>query len=368
MSTNYSINEILKATGLGVGEGFSPKRGRRNATIKTFSASAYCESYSFIVKDELRNNLQSAQLTREIEGIRARGEGVDEIKDKVKEGVAKVKKVLIELYDKAIRFFTETVAYWLSNERKVGKQLAVLKAKHKKLDGLTIKDTDTAKIKLKDYSITSAAGESFRRNRGRAYGEVKGGVKKVDETTTATASNELNYAQKMSNKEEKLDAYTSELDEFAGKSDNDYTSILDKTTEIIRGMKEKFQEEVEKNKELKSSTGAEMDKSTAKTALSKLMSDLETKLESSRKSENENASVLNKEIRKLIEEKRKLEKEFKDTKDKSEEGAKAHQRARAAITGKVKITNAFKAIKDKRIGVYLAQANMMISDSAKIGA
>ena len=351
MSTNYSINEILKATGLGVGEGFSPKRGRRNATIKTFSASAYCESYSFIVKDELRNNLQSAQLTREIEGIRARGEGIDEIKDKVKEGVAKVKKVLIELYDKAIRFFTETVAYWLSNERKVGKQLAVLKAKHKKLDGLTIKDTDTAKIKLKDYSITSAAGESFRRNRGRAYGEA-------DETTTATASN----------KEEKLDAYTSELDEFAGKSDNDYTSILDKTTDIIRGMKEKFQEEVEKNKELKSSTGAEMDKSTAKTVLSKLMSDLETKLESSRKSENENASVLNKEIRKLIEEKRKLEKEFKDAKDKSEEGAKAHQRARAAITGKVKITNAFKAIKDKRIGVYLAQANMMISDSAKIGA
>ena len=357
MSTNYSINEILKATGLGVGEGFSPKRGRRNATIKTFSASAYCESYSFIVKDELRNNLQSAQLTREIEGIRARGEGVDEIKDKVKEGVAKVKKVLIELYDKAIRFFTETVAYWLSNERKVGKQLAVLKAKHKKLDGLTIKDTDTAKIKLKDYSITSAAGESFRRNRGRAYGE-KVGKQLADETTTATASN----------KEEKLDAYTSELDEFAGKSDNDYTSILDKTTEIIRGMKEKFQEEVEKNKELKSSTGAEMDKSTAKTVLSKLMSDLETKLESSRKSENENASVLNKEIRKLIEEKRKLEKEFKDAKDKSEEGAKAHQRARAAITGKVKITNAFKAIKDKRIGVYLAQANMMISDSAKIGA
>ena len=357
MSTNYSINEILKATGLGVGEGFSPRRGRRNATIKTFSASAYCESYSFIVKDELRNNLQSAQLTREIEGIRARGEGVDEIKDKVKEGVAKVKKVLIELYDKAIRFFTETVAYWLSNERKVGKQLAVLKAKHKKLDGLTIKDTDTAKIKLKDYSITSAAGESFRRNRGRAYGE-KVGKQLADETTTATASN----------KEEKLDAYTSELDEFAGKSDNDYTSILDKTTEIIRGMKEKFQEEVEKNKELKSSTGAEMDKSTAKTVLSKLMSDLETKLESSRKSENENASVLNKEIRKLIEEKRKLEKEFKDAKDKSEEGAKAHQRARAAITGKVKITNAFKAIKDKRIGVYLAQANMMISDSAKIGA
>ncbi len=365
MSTNYSINEILKATGLGVGEGFSPKRGRRNATIKTFSASAYCESYSFIVKDELRNNLQSAQLTREIEGIRARGEGVDEIKDKVKEGVAKVKKVLIELYDKAIRFFTETVAYWLSNERKVGKQLAVLKAKHKKLDGLTIKNTDTAKIKLKDYSITSAAGESFRRNRGRAYGEA-------DETTTALTTSkdkdELNYAQKMSNKEEKLDAYTSELDEFAGKSDNDYTSILDKTTEIIRGMKEKFQEEVEKNKELKSSTGAEMNKSTAKTVLSKLMSDLETKLESSRKSENENASVLNKEIRKLIEEKRKLEKEFKDAKDKSEEGAKAHQRARAAITGKVKITNAFKAIKDKRIGVYLAQANMMISDSAKIGA
>ena len=363
MSTNYSINEILKATGLGVGEGFSPKRGRRNATIKTFSASAYCESYSFIVKDELRNNLQSAQLTREIEGIRARGEGIDEIKDKVKEGVAKVKKVLIELYDKAIRFFTETVAYWLSNERKVGKQLAVLKAKHKKLDGLTIKDTDTAKIKLKDYSITSAAGESFRRNRGRAYGEKDEYIKVLaDETTTATTT------ATASNKEEKLDAYTRELDEFAGKSDNDYTSILDKTTDIIRGMKEKFQEEVEKNKELKSSTGAEMDKSTAKTVLSKLMSDLETKLESSRKSENENASVLNKEIRKLIEEKRKLEKEFKDAKDKSEEGAKAHQRARAAITGKVKITNAFKAIKDKRIGVYLAQANMMISDSAKIGA
>ena len=354
-----NLNGFLELVGFGES---NHSRFTGFSNTREFDVVAYAEAYEHILLDPSRATIDSLSLQNTLLELNAKGEAsIDDIKDKVKEGVAKVKKILIELYDKAIRFFTETVAYWLSNERKVGKQLAVLKAKHKKLDGLTIKDTDTAKIKLKDYSITSAAGESFRRNRGRAYGEkdkyIKVG-KQLDETTTATASN----------KEEKLDAYTSELDEFAGKSDNDYTSILDKTTEIIRGMKEKFQEEVEKNKELKSSTGAEMDKSTAKTVLSKLMSDLETKLESSRKSENENASVLNKEIRKLIEEKRKLEKEFKDAKDKSEEGAKQYQKDRACITAKVKLTNGQKMFTDKVTGVFLSIGNMLVEDANKLGA
>ena len=341
MSTNYSINEILKATGLGVGEGFSPKRGRRNATIKTFSASAYCESYSFIVKDELRNNLQSAQLTREIEGIRARGEGVDEIKDKVKEGVAKVKKILIELYDKAIRFFTETVAYWLSNEKKIGKQLPIYKAKLTKLNSLTLKNPD-AEVSVKDYTIIMNT-------------IVDTGI--ISKETNSESVDAL----------KRYEGVMSEIDSLGKSANEDASSILDIANDGLTKLKEVISQLNEAIKETQKSSKKTKTKDVKDDCIVSLTMLIEG-LDDVRKYENMNSAALNKEIRKLTEEKRKLEKEFKDAKDKSEEGAKAHQRARAAITGKVKITNAFKAIKDKRIGVYLAQANMMISDSAKIGA
>ena len=339
MSTNYSINEILKATGLGVGEGFSPKRGRRNATIKTFSASAYCESYSFIVKDELRNNLQSAQLTREIEGIRARGEGVDEIKDKVKEGIAKVKKVLIELYDKAIRFFTETVAYWLSNEKKIGKQLPIYKAKLTKLNSLTLKNPD-AEVSVKDYTI-------------------------IKNTIAGIISKETNSESVDALK--RYEGVMSEIDSLGKSANEDASSILDIANDVLTELKEVISQLNEAIKETQKSSKKTKTKDVKDDCIVSLTKLIEG-LDAVRKYENMNSAALNKEIRKLTEEKRKLEKEFKDAKDKSEEGAKQYQKDRACITAKVKLTNGQKMFTDKVTGVFLSMGNMLVEDANKLGA
>ena len=69
--------------------------------------------------------LENVRMHVKVARIKASGEAFDDIKDKVvttvKDGYSKVKKTLIELYEKAIRFFTETVRYFFSNEKKVGK-------------------------------------------------------------------------------------------------------------------------------------------------------------------------------------------------------------------------------------------------------
>lgn len=107
---NYDFRKYLNAAGLG--ESAPVRRRKANVKPKKFNPIAFAESYKFIAEDGKRMALSNNRLNNQLRGIAAKGEaGAEEFKAKVKEGMAKVKKVLIELYDKIIRFFTETVRY-----------------------------------------------------------------------------------------------------------------------------------------------------------------------------------------------------------------------------------------------------------------
>ena len=74
------------------------------------------ESY----KDLLCGNymIENTILKTQLSALKMSGYGESELKEKLKSGAEKVKKFLIELYDKCIRFFTETVRYFFSAEKR----------------------------------------------------------------------------------------------------------------------------------------------------------------------------------------------------------------------------------------------------------
>lgn len=153
---SYDFRNYLKAAGLG--ESAPVRRRKTNVKPKAFNAIAFAESYKFIAEDGKRMALSNNRLNNELRRTAAKGEaGAEEFKEKLKSGMAKVKKVLIELYDKIIRFFTETVRYWMSNERKVAKVIANLR-NAKKVSG----KKDKFSVPVSAYGkIKDGRGESF---------------------------------------------------------------------------------------------------------------------------------------------------------------------------------------------------------------
>lgn len=153
---SYDFRNYLKAAGLG--ESAPVRRRKTNVKPKAFNPMAFAESYKFIAEDGKRMALSNNRLNNELRRTAAKGEaGAEEFKEKLKSGMSKVKKVLIELYDKIIRFFTETVRYWMSNERKVAKVIAQLK-NAKKVSG----KKDKFSVPVSAYGkIKDGRGESF---------------------------------------------------------------------------------------------------------------------------------------------------------------------------------------------------------------
>lgn len=153
---SYDFRNYLKAAGLG--ESAPVRRRKTNVKPKAFNPIAFAESYKFIAEDGKRMALSNNRLNNELRRTAAKGEaGAEEFKEKLKSGMAKVKKVLIELYDKIIRFFTETVRYWMSNERKVAKVIAQLR-NAKKVSG----KKDKFSVPVAAYgNIKDGRGESF---------------------------------------------------------------------------------------------------------------------------------------------------------------------------------------------------------------
>lgn len=154
---SYDFRNYLKAAGLG--ESAPVRRRKVNVKPKAFNAIAFAESYKFIAEDGKRMALSNNRLNNELRRTAAKGEaGAEEFKEKLKSGMAKVKKVLIELYDKIIRFFTETVRYWMSNERKVAKVIAQLR-NAKKVSG-----------KKDKFSVPVSAYGEIRKGRKESFG------------------------------------------------------------------------------------------------------------------------------------------------------------------------------------------------------
>ena len=132
----YDIDNILANSGFGESVSLGGKSSTKIEMDIEPDHQAYAECYAYALRDEVMMENEKLTMHIEVAKIRATGEDLKEmsgqIKDKVKEGQRKIKRILLALYDKVIRFFTETVRYFFSNEKKIGKTLATIKAALKK--------------------------------------------------------------------------------------------------------------------------------------------------------------------------------------------------------------------------------------------
>lgn len=131
MAINF--NDYLKMTGLGESAPITGKRRRRrNVKPGKFNPVAFAESYAYAIQDGRRMRLSGIANQREASRITARGEaGLEDAKQFIKDKSKQAWEFLKKLYEKVIRFFTETLRYLMSNERKIGKCIAKLKAAKK---------------------------------------------------------------------------------------------------------------------------------------------------------------------------------------------------------------------------------------------
>ena len=361
MAQNIDFDKYLAAAGFGESVSLGGKRNRK-VKPKAPNPVAYAESYAFIRNDAKRMELENVRMHVKVAQIKASGEAFDDIKDKVvttvKDGYSKVKKTLIELYEKAIRFFTETVRYFFSNEKKVGKMLAQIKASLKRV----AKDGN-GKVKIPskwqsntsvDTSTTttdnSGAGESFGYRR-RGYGE-----------STENAKPIIDDIYKKAN-------YSTVMTEIENISDDDMETYKEKVDEVIRTWKENIGEKKEvlenflKNKD---EDKADVEYAAADTATKKILEAYKDIFEEIRKAGSDRSmKAMNKEIRSLQEKLKKLKKDFKENKDHSEDANKKYQKDRYMITAKVKFTNLFKGVNDRMLGILMQGANLVMSERAK---
>ena len=362
MANNIDFDKYLAAAGFGESVSLGGKRNRK-VKPKAPNPVAYAESYAFIRNDATRMELENVRMHVKVARIKASGEAFDDIKDKVvttvKDGYSKVKKTLIELYEKAIRFFTETVRYFFSNEKKIGKMLAQIKASLKR----TVKDGD-GKVKLptKWQSKTKAdkpegdtdnsgAGESFGYRGRRGYGEATENAKPIIDDIYKKAN------------------YSSVIDEIEAISDDDMETYKEKIDEVIRKWKENIGEKkevLENFLKTKDEDKADVEYSAADTVTKNLLTEYQTIFEEIRKAGSERSmKAMNKEIRTLQDDLKKLKKEFKENKNHSEEDNKKFQKSRYKITAKVKFTNLFKGVNDRMLGILMQGANLVLTERAK---
>ena len=147
-----NINDYLEQAGFGESALVHRNNHKAKSDGIPFDMNAYTEAYAegMCLQYKIENEILKVQI--EASKLQARGEGLDDIKDKVKSGVDKVKKFLIELYDKCIRFFTETVRYFFSAEKRYRKKMAKYKAT------LTKKITASQDTKKQSVSLAFKLG------------------------------------------------------------------------------------------------------------------------------------------------------------------------------------------------------------------
>ena len=326
MAQNIDFDKYLAAAGFG--ESVSLGKRSRRVKPKAPNPVAYAESYAFIRNDATRMELEKLRMHVKVAQIKASGEGLEDIKNKVvdtvKSGASKVKKTLIELYEKAIRFFTETVRYFFSNEKKLGKFLATLKAAAKK----------TAKEDKKEVSVINTKIEGSL--------TIEGKEKAVEEF--------FNLLEKGDFK--------------------DVEEVNDKTSSEIESLKTAFGEvsEVIKNKTASDAKIKFEDYKSAYNALKAAIDELVSNVEEIRTSGKGLGFMksLNKIIRELQRKLKELKKSFKEEKDKDEEATKKYQIQRACINGEVKYTNVFKGLCDKMIGEVIKYGTVLLADFNKV--
>ena len=417
MST-IDFRKYLNAAGLG--ESAPVRRRKANVKPKAFNPMAFAESYKFIAEDGKRMALSNNRLNKELRGIAAKGEaGAEEFKQKFKDGMAKVKKVLIELYDKIIRFFTETVRYWMSNERKVAKTISNLQAAKK---GATKKETFTIPYvvagKAKKLNTNGGAGESFygfgeegEENTGntgneptpdeRADAEVeKISAEALNEATAkAIKSGNLDKIKTGLGTPSEIERFEKEIEAQCNTLNSTFVAVSERLiysiplasisfqglfVPVIEGMGtiaagkgnlegltlDQFKENVSRATESLKKTVKTIN-DAIKPDFSKTMKvkkanyvkviDILIRMLEMVKDEGRGMRSLNQQIRGFVEAKRKLQQEFKENKNPSEAETLKYQIARTAIQTQTTFTNMYIGINDKLIGVAIQIASKVAS-------
>ena len=292
---------------------------------------AYAECYAYAMREEVAMENEKLLMHIEVAKIRATGEGLKDIankvKDTVKEGTEKVKKALITMYEKAIRFFTETVRYFFSNEKKLGKLEANIKASLKK----TAKD-DKKEIKIIDVNFN--AGDS--------------------------SSIDFQDALQV--------AYDKFEEEFSKKSFTDANEVADFASRYIEDFKSKEKEVAEERKNIldKEKVTAE-NYTSAYNVLKKDLEDLYLQVGHLRNGfGNGIMKTLNKKIRGYQNDLKELKKSFKEAKDNSEEASNGYQIKRAILVNNIKATNMYKGAVDNSIGYLIQISNILLADFNKV--
>ena len=292
---------------------------------------AYAECYAYAMREEVAMENEKLLMHIEVAKIRATGEGLKDIankvKDTVKEGTEKVKKALITMYEKAIRFFTETVRYFFSNEKKLGKLEANIKASLKR----TAKD-DKKEIKIIDVNFN--AGDS--------------------------SSIDFQDALQV--------AYDKFEEEFSKKSFTDANEVADFASRYIEDFKSKEKEVAEERKNVldKEKVTAE-NYTSAYNVLKKDLEDLYLQVGHLRNGfGNGIMKTLNKKIRGYQNDLKELKKSFKEAKDNSEEASNGYQIKRAILVNNIKATNMYKGAVDNSIGYLIQISNILLADFNKV--
>ena len=292
---------------------------------------AYAECYAYAMREEVAMENEKLLMHIEVAKIRATGEGLKDIankvKDTVKEGTEKVKKALVTMYEKAIKFFTETVRYFFSNEKKLGKLEASIKASLKR----TAKD-DKKEIKIIDVNFN------------------------VGDSSSIDFQDALQVA------------YDKFEEEFSKKSFTDANEVADFASRYIEDFKSKEKEVAEERKNVldKEKVTAE-NYTSAYNVLKKDLEDLYLQVGHLRNGfGNGIMKTLNKKIRGYQNDLKELKKSFKEAKDNSEEASNGYQIKRAILVNNIKATNMYKGAVDNSIGYLIQISNILLADFNKV--
>ena len=411
-----NINDMMNK--MGFGESSLTRRKNNFKLNPTYTkepnVAVYADSYAYIVADPYREALQLKNIEDKLGKIKSycesRGiafsEDLDDIKDTVKDGWERFKNTLRELYERAIRFFTETVRYWFSNEKKIGKKLAVYKAAAKKnikttgkvnlptflSNEVTNDATLTAKASrvekastlLLEYmgkteeelNMIITAGDSATENsKEKTAAQFAQSIQKVKEALSKVAG--ANGLDKDAGEQAAYKMFTGMffaqiLDEMIVakgtelKNEEDYQSVKDKAEEFITELKGELDEMEEITKEAFKGKGYEVDLSTGaanfKNIVTSYLLIIVGALENQRRLEGSSMKKSNKMIRKYQDELRKLKKEYKENKSGGDdETRKFYQRDRQVLVQKIKMTNFVKSAKDKLISTLFKYGDAIVS-------
>ena len=385
-----NINDMMSK--MGFGESTLTRTKSKSKNIGSYSEASYVDNYAYIMADPYREALQLKNIEDKLGKIKsyceARGiafsEDLSDVKDTVKEGWDKIKRTLSELYERAIRFFTETVRYFFSNEKKIGKKIAKYNATIKKsgngskkaikvYEGVlpeAKKSVDRSSpeykrelSKLKENIDRSLAGLNLEKlAKKQVLKTLKDKIVENNKTIIDNSSDAKDRVLRVIDnlwdkimlsdrvKEAVLAATLEERADNSNITGDDADDVKDTMDEIITLLKEKFEENQASIDELMKGEKTDMAGTEVVSRAGAQLELVVAALDGMRKMEGSGMRGLNKAIRKLQDKLKDLKKEFKENKDKSEDVRDDYKKDRAILVQQIRYINVYKSLKDKAIG------------------